>query len=187
MDKNKKNILVLFVVLIVVGFAWSFYAKNIASSSIASGTIEATEVVVSSKIQGRVLKINVDQGSYVLSGDVLAEIEAGELAENLKSARAKYDLATYDFERNKKLLKGDAISQQTYDNSKTNLDLMEAALETAKIQMDYSMIKAPISGVVLVKAIETGELASFGTPIVTLADLSNVNLIVYLSEKDKTW
>jgi HlyD family secretion protein len=64
------------------------------------------------------------------------------------------------------------------------MDVAKAALDTAQLQLDNTTIKAPISGVILVKAIEPGELATIGTPIVTMADLSVVKLTVYLAEQN---
>ena len=76
------------------------------------------------------------------------------------------------------------ISPQQYDAASSALAVASATLQLAKIQVENATIKAPIKGVVLVKAIEQGELATIGTPIVTMADLEKVKLIVYLGERN---
>ncbi|OGC18643.1 hypothetical protein A3J90_07750 [candidate division WOR-1 bacterium RIFOXYC2_FULL_37_10] len=183
MDSKKRIFLVILILLLALSI-WFVYTKINKTGLSASGTIEATEITVSSKIMGKVLDVKVDQGSDVKKGDILAVIDAKEIDEALKSARAKYKLAEIELDRTKKLYNKDAASRQQYDTAKSNLDIAEAAFETAKIQVDNAFIRSPISGTVLVKAIESGELAAIGTPISILADLTKVNLIVYLPEKD---
>jgi HlyD family secretion protein len=120
----------------------------------------------------------------VEEGQVLALLEDSVLKETVKSTQARYKMAKDDFQRQKKLYADRMISPQQFEAARSSLDVAAAAYETAKIQLENSVIQAPISGIILVKAIEVGELASIGTPIVTLADLSNVNLKVYLAEQD---
>ena len=105
--------------------------------------------------------------------------EGGDITEN-----AGYDEAKNDFSRNKQLFDGQMISAQQFDAAKANYDAARAALAQAKDGFDNTDITAPLDGTVLVKAVEVGELANFGTPIVTLANLETLKIIVYLGEKD---
>jgi HlyD family secretion protein len=101
-----------------------------------------------------------------------------------KSAQAKYKIAKDDYERSKQLYSEKMVSPQQFEAAASAFEVASAALDTAKVQYENTVIKSPISGKVLVKAIEKGELATVGSSIVTLADLSEVNLTVYLAEKD---
>lgn len=184
MDNKKIIAIIVVLVLIVGGFAWYFFSQNHGGGLVASGTIEGTEVVVSSKAIGKVLAMKVDEGDTVKEGDLLAAIDHRDADAALKNAQARYDLAVSDYDRSGRLYKSNMISSQQYDQSKTNFESASAALETAKNSYDNTDIKAPISGVILVRAIEPGELANIGTPIVTMADLSEVKLTVYIPEKD---
>lgn len=184
MDKKRIILILVVVVFIIGGFVWYFYRQRQQGELLASGTIEGTEVVVSSKAVGKVLEVKVDEGDRVKEGELLAVIDPQEASVLLKSARAKYDLAKSDYERSVKLFKDKMISDQQYHQAKTNYEAASAALEAAKIALENTEIRAPINGIVLVKAIEPGELANIGTPIVTIADLSEVKLTVYISEKD---
>lgn len=183
MHKRMLFVSALIAALIIFGIVW-YVVVSRQKESYASGSIEVDEVVVSSKVPGRVTELLVDEGSEVKAGDILARIETQELAAQLKSAQARFNMARDDQARSKKLYADNSISQQQYDAAKSNFEVAESVLELAKIQLNNTEIKAPISGVVLVKAIEKGELATVGTPIVTLADLSQVKLTVYVSEKD---
>jgi len=183
---NKKGIIAIAIILILIvgGLVWYFFRQKAGEGSIASGTIEGTEIVVSSKAIGKVLAVKVDEGDSVKEGELLATIDRRDAAAALKSAQARYDLAVSDFERSGQLYKSNMISSQQYDQSKTNFESAAAALEIAKNSYDNTDIKAPIAGVILVRAIEPGELANIGTPIATMADLSEVKLMVYIPEKD---
>jgi HlyD family secretion protein len=74
---------------------------------------------------------------------------------------------------------------------KEDIDALKASLEQAKallnlreVQLSYANLTSPVSGVVLVKNIEPGEMVSAGTPVVTIADLNDVWLKAYISETD---
>ena len=182
---NKKILVIISTIaiaVVVLGGIWLWYVRETGGRLLASGTIEATEVVVSSQVTGRVVELLVDEGGLVKQGDVLAKLETRELTASLKSARARYQLAKDDYARNKKLYADKMISSRQFETVKSAFQVASAGLDLAKIQYDNAEIEAPIAGTVMVKAIEAGELANIGTPIVTLADLASLNLMVYLPE-----
>ena len=184
MDR-KRLIPVLAILLVVIaGFIYYFYKNSLDRSLTASGTIEVTNVTVSSKVVARALEVKVSEGSQVKQGDTLALLDPSELQQVVNGAKARYQIAKDDFARNKQLFFDKMISPQQYDASSAALDVAKAALDIAQLQLDNAAITAPISGVILVKAIEPGELATIGTPIVTMADLSLVKLTVYLAEQN---
>ena len=170
--------------MVAIGLGWFLLRRMGGSGLVASGTIEATEVVVSSKTIGRVTEIYVEEGANVKEGALIASLETQELAAVLRGAQARYQLAKDELERNKRLYKDKMISPQQYEASASAFEVAAAAMDAARLQYENAQIKAPIGGTVLVKAIEKGELATVGTPIVTLADLKEVELIVYLAERD---
>jgi HlyD family secretion protein len=184
MDKRKMVLLLTVIVLLIVGFIYYFYKNNLDHGLIASGTIEVTDVTISSKVVAKVLEVKVDEGSQVKQGETLALLDPSELQQAFNGAQAKYQIAKDDFARNKQLFIDKMISPQQYDASASGLDVARAALDTAQIHLDNTVIAAPISGVIMVKAIEPGELATVGTPIVTMADLRLVKLTVYLAEQN---
>lgn len=184
MDKKKMILVALIAVVAVAVFAWYYISQYFDQGLTASGTIEATEVVVSSKVAGHVLKINYDEGDTIKQGAVIAQIDPTDAKAALLNAQARYDEARNDYSRSSKLFASKMISEQQYDAAKANYEAAQAGLAQAKDGYDNTDITAPLTGTVLVKAVEVGELANFGTPIVTLANLDTLKLIVYLGEKD---
>ncbi|MDD5348280.1 MAG: efflux RND transporter periplasmic adaptor subunit [Candidatus Omnitrophica bacterium] len=183
---NRRMIVLLVAAAVVAAgaFAWYYIAQYLDQGLTASGTIEATEVVVSSKVAGHVLQLNCDEGDTIKQGSVIAQIDPTDARAALLNAQARYDEAKSDYGRSSKLFVGKMISEQQYDAAKANYEAAQAALAQAKDGYDNTDITAPLTGTVLVKAVEVGELANFGTPIVTLANLETLKLIVYLGEKD---
>ena len=109
---DRKRIIFILIIIIMVGggLIWYFYQQTANQALIASGTMEGTEVTVSSKVTGKVLEVRVDEGSKVHSGEVLAVLDAQELGEALKSAQARYKIAKDDFERSQQLYRDKMIS-----------------------------------------------------------------------------
>ncbi len=184
MDMRKRIALIAAIIIIAAGLLLYFYLNRPSTELIASGTIEATEVTVSSRSVGRVLELRIDEGSDVKTGEVIAVLESREAFETAKSAQARLSSAKSDYERAKRLFLKNLISKQQYEAAATSLAVLDALYQTAKIQLENTTISSPLKGTVLTKAIEAGELATVGTPIATLADLSQLKLTVYLAEKD---
>jgi membrane fusion protein YbhG len=80
------------------------------------------------------------------------------------------------------LVEGTRKEQLAVDRSMVRESQQE--LDMARIRLGYTVLRAPFSGVVLVRQAELGEVVSPGTPIVTLADLHNIWLRVYLPETE---
>jgi HlyD family secretion protein len=72
------------------------------------------------------------------------------------------------------------------DIAKARADLkqMQANLELAQTRLDYTILRAPVNGVVLTRPAEPGEVAAIGATILTSADLDNVYLEAYIPESD---
>lgn len=184
--KNKK-IAILIVLLVLCGAALSyFYYVNGRNGHgiIASGTIEATEVDISSKVSGKILKINIDEGSNVEAGDVIAEIDKKEYEAQLFGVKSACTYAEDQYKRAKELFKKDFISKSNFDAAKSAYQAAKAKLDLAQIQLNDTTIVSPIKGVVLTKAVEEGELAIAGSIIATVANLDSLDVTVYISEKN---
>lgn len=109
--------------------------KNNKDSIIESGTIEAKEVMVSSKIAGIVISVNVEEGDRINEGDTLAEIDQSDLELQLRLAEASLNMADAQLSL---LLKG--TRKEDIDQARRNVQQAKANLENAKL--DFQRIKA---------------------------------------------
>jgi len=121
----------------------------------------APEVVtIQPQVSGRITEIHVKDGATVKRGDLLftidprpyrAQLESAEA--NLAQRLAELDLARIEFARVRALLETDAISQQDHDSrrsavavSEAQVRLSRAAVDTAKLNLEYCFIRSPIDG-----------------------------------------
>jgi HlyD family secretion protein len=209
-----KKIVILIAALVVLFIVMFFLIKSKEQTKspniFASGTIEVTEVEVSSKIMGKVLKINVDEGDKVDTGQVLIELDHRELdAQKAQSqaawssaqiqvsqAKTNLDYLEKNLKRIKELFKtGSATQQQLddltskfelaqgqYDLTQSQVEQVKASINLVETQIENAIIQSPLKGTALQKNISLGETVLPGNSLLTLGDLSKVNLKIYVPE-----
>lgn len=195
----KKRIIAAVLMLVVIISAAIIYRQKSRldpDTIILSGNVEVTEINLAFKVPGRVMELATDEGRRVRKGQKIAVLDSAELASvvnqnraNVLNAQAQYDKALKDLERYEPLLKQGAVSQQQFDSAKTSFDvassqlvLSRAALKTAEVRHQDTMLYAPLDGVVLRKNIEQGETVAAGIPVVTIGDLEKPWIKVYVKE-----
>ena len=303
--KSRRRLIIPVAALAIGAAAWFLWPRGGAHNGAiqASGTIEATQVDVASKIAGRIIKLAVREGDRVHSGQVVAELDAAEVEAQLAQARAaaaaaqtrpaqadaavalarasvdaqltqaraqidaaaaaleaaraslraaeanvqvsetNLDRAESDLQRLEALYRDGAVSAQQLDTARSTvkaagaqrdaaraqrdaaqvqlsaaaavveqaraglavaeanrqtiaireqdaaaaraqLAQARAALQQAEILRGYTVLSAPLSGVVVAKHVEIGDLVGVGAPVLTIADLSQPYLRVFISETD---
>ena len=86
--KPRNRIFIIMAVLLVVALVWYLFSTNHTSDLQLIGTVDANEVIVSSRIQGRIASLAVDEGQKVTTGQLVATIEADDLAAARNAAAA---------------------------------------------------------------------------------------------------
>ena len=178
--------------------------RDIGSTVLATGIIKpmvGAEVKVGSRISGVVKRLRANIGDYVKAGQIIAELDDAELQARLSQniatlAKAQIDLnlARLTFERAHLLRQKDLISTQDADQAEASLKSAEALLKQAeanrdyaKVQVSYTTIVSPISGVIASVSTQEGEtvLASLAAPtFVSIIDLRRLEVQVYVDETD---
>jgi RND family efflux transporter MFP subunit len=162
------------------------------------GMIEAPEVNVTSRIAGRIAKLDLLEGDEVRKGQVIATIEDVDLRNllekakaDLLNARANLGDAERTAKRDASLFATGVISTKENDDAQTKLEQARAAVASAEANVNYyadqltdAQIRSPIDGVIVNKALEAGEWVTPGTPIVTIDDLSTIWARVDVQETD---
>jgi len=140
--------------------------------------------VLSSKVMGRVSYLGVQDGDQVSSGKLLIRIDSGEIAAQAAQAQAAYNNAKLQYDRIKNLYDAKASTQMEMDQATLGLATAQAGLTAAKAMESYTVITAPISGQVVEKRINLGEMALPGQPLLKLEDSRNLRLEVTVREQD---
>lgn len=160
----------------------------------ATGTIEMTETIVSSKLSGRVIRMYFDEGQWVKVGDLLAEMEHDQLDAQIQAARsslqafqANRNAAERDLNRLRKLLQDELISRAEYERAITSWEVydaqvkqQEANLNLLKVQLSDTRLIAPVNGIISAKLVEPGEMALPGTALYAILDQNRPWVKVYL-------
>ncbi len=147
-------------------------------------TASFKEVTVMSETQGRVLSMNVELGQKVTAGQVIAVVDEELKVAQFKTAQANLEKAQKDLERFEALLQEKAATEYQVEGARLQVKLAEAQFIIAKRQVEDSKIKSPVSGTIVMKMIETGMMVGPATPVITVADLSQIKVRVNVPEKD---
>ena len=147
-----------------------------------SGTIEVTEIDLGSKLAGRIISIAKDEGQAVKLGEVLVRIAYEELGAQRLSVIANLTNAKKNLDRGIDLYKSGSISKKDYDNIETLYRVAKAGYDQINATIDNAVIVSPINGVVLEKNLEIGEIVFPGTPVLTIADITDTWIKIYVNE-----
>lgn len=164
---------------------------DITSGPFVSGQLTpAREATVRAQIGGPLVSLTVDRGQSVRQGSIIGRIAARELDDALasaqvsvKSAEHTLTVARNEAARTESLVKGGALAARDLEQARNVVAGAEAQLAAAKSretgvrqQLDDTIVKAPLTGIVSDRPASAGDILSPGTPIVTIIDPSSMRL-----------
>jgi len=159
--------------------------RTIDSVVTAAGTLNSKNTsVLSSKVMGRVVRLSVQEGDQVSTGKLLMKIDSGEITAQMIQAKAAYNNARLQHDRIKSLYDAKASTQMEMDQATLGLENAQAGLQAAKAMESYTLITAPISGQIVEKRINLGEMALPGQPLIKIEDNRNLRLEVTVKDMD---
>ena len=185
----------------------------------ASGYVVARrQATVASKITAKMVELDIEEGDHVKAGQIIAKLDDTNIRAALNQASAQLDYAKAglaetqvnlinaqrDYDRQKSLMLGHFVSQSAVDNAQTTVDAMRAqlatqrsnvdvvarALSVAERNLDDTIVRAPFTGIVTVKAAQPGEMVSpvsagggfTRTGIGTIVDMESLEIQVDVNE-----
>jgi HlyD family secretion protein len=189
----------------------------------AYGNFEATEIIISSEIPGRILNFDAAEGSVIekdselaLIDTVLLQLQKNEIEASRKSIRAQINSISaqnniieqqilnleVNIDRIEKMLKDDAATQKQLDDLTGQVEVLKKQIEANNTQkssvaaelnvadakeallneqIKRGVVRSPLSGTLIEKYAEAGEITAAGKPLAKIADLSVLKLKVYVS------
>ncbi len=182
-------------------------AMPVGAAVVAAGDINITlnalgtvtplrNVTVSAQISGQLLEVKFKEGQMVQQGDVLAEIDPRPYQAALMQAegalardQALLANSKIDLERYQTLFKQDSIAKQQLDSQDSLVHQYEgtvksdqAQIQTAKVNLTYTKINAPVSGRVGLRMIDPGNNVQNGGGIIVITQLSPIDVLFTLPE-----
>lgn len=150
-----------------------------------SGVVEPLRTVgVNSQLSSTVLSIGAEEGDRVGAGQVLARLEAAELHAAVASAEANQEVAAAAWERTRQLYEEQIVTLAEYERDRAALAAAEATLDQLRARLGYATIRSPLTGVVLEKNVEAGDLVASQQQLFRVADISTLVVRVGVSELD---
>ncbi|HEU4839050.1 MAG TPA: efflux RND transporter periplasmic adaptor subunit [Micavibrio sp.] len=151
----------------------------------ATGTVEASLMIpISPKIGARLMTLEVDEGSRVEEGQILAQLEDADIRQNVSELKARATLAQKDLTRAQKLAKTGAISKESLDTATANAAAATASLERAKAELGYLKLFAPEAGTIIRRDGEMGEQIAAGTPVFWMTGGDAMRIETEVDEED---
>jgi membrane fusion protein, multidrug efflux system len=147
------------------------------------GMVESDEnVMVNTTQPGIITAINVKEGDRVSKGQILATTDANVLNKSIDQLQTNLDLATIAYDKQKRLWDQKIGSEIQYLSAKTQKESLEKQLKTLQSQIDLTVIKSPINGVVDEVNVKIGEMATPGMTGIRVVNLSNIKVAARVSD-----
>jgi multidrug efflux system membrane fusion protein len=157
------------------------------------------DVDIRAQVTGRISEVNYEQGASISKGDLLFTIDPREYAAavkkseaELEQAKARAELERDLLERNRRLFEKELIAEQEYEQIKTsaaeaaaNVQLRKAALDLARIDLDYCYIRSPINGLAGKRRVDVGNIvqADTGPVLVNIKSMNELYIDFTLAER----
>ncbi len=206
----KRIVPLVLILTMVGFFGHRFWTERKALEQDESfyGTVEAVEVLVSAQVMGRITGLFADEGERLQEGqlvvtidDLLYRAQVEQARVTVESARSQSAVVKANLHgvhialaRIRKLLSKGSATQMQLDDVETQESVLkaqqkvvraqvvqaEAALQLAETQLAYTRVSAPVNGTVIRRDVELGETVLPGSALLTLADLSTMEVKVYI-------
>lgn len=141
------------------------------------------EVNLSFETSGKIIEINFEEGSVVKKGLLLAKVNDRPLQAQLQRLVSQLKLAEDRVFRQDALLKRDAVSQEAYEQVKTDLATLNADIESVEAQIAQTELRAPFDGIIGLRQVSVGTYASPTTIVAKLTKVSPLKVEFSVSER----
>ena len=197
---KKKIIIIGFIILFIGAGSFVYFGqKNNQQKELSySGTIETTQAKLSFQAPGRIAIVNIQEGQSVSKNQIIAELDRAEFVSRYNQARANATSvqdtlkdAEKNYKRFEELFSKGVVTEKErdslkliYEVAKSKLAESESVLKLASIQLGYTQLKSPLDGMVTSRNIEPGESVNPGREVITVSDLSRVELKIFVDETE---
>lgn len=163
---------------VIIGF--SEYERTIT----IPGTILPNEwVELRSEMAGKIIELNITEGTWVRKGQLLARINDADIRALLQRRVIEEKLAADDEQRKKRMLEINAISVQEYETSLNKLEAIRADIAQSKAMLEKAEVRAPFEGRIGLRYVSPGAFVSVNTTIATLVQSNPLKLEFAVPER----
>lgn len=134
------------------------------------------------RVPGQLMELNAREGELVQKGQLLAQLDPADYRVVLQQREAEYELARQQYKRFNSMLKRKLISPAQYDRKKAELAVAEAALSRAKLDLEYTSLKAPYDGTISRRVAENFQNLQAKEPVLVLQSGNMLDIDFQLPE-----
>ncbi|MDV6316038.1 efflux RND transporter periplasmic adaptor subunit [Idiomarina sp. HP20-50] len=146
--------------------------------------VEAAKVAqLTFRVAGEIIELPVRPGTQVKQGQVIARLDPTDYQLAVNQAKAQYELASSQYDRNKKLVEQGVMSEGQFDQIESELAVAKSNYETAQANLGYTKLTAPFDGVIANLAVEAYENVQAKQPIATLQISNAIDVSIQVPEK----
>ena len=148
---------------------------EITSSLVFDSVLETeSSVEIFSEASGIILEVLVEEGDRVVEGQILARMENEEERVNAEEAKARYEHDKANFQRTTELHARKLVNQQQHDNEKFGLEQSRLRFERAKIQLENTIVRSTVSGVVTEREAQAGRRVTTNGKLFSIMNLDEL-------------
>jgi membrane fusion protein (multidrug efflux system) len=151
--------------------------------SMVGNLLPDEEVDLTFETSGKIVEINFKEGSAVRKGDLLAKVNDKPLVAQLARYEAQLKLAQDRVYRHGALLEKDAVSQEAYEQARTELAKLNAEIEIINSNIALTELRAPFDGVIGLRNVSEGAYASPSVVVAKLTKVSPLKIDMFIPER----
>lgn len=157
--------------------------QGLTEQQLITGTIEALSTVrIFNQEPGRIKSLPFHPGDTVKKDQLITVLDDAILIREFEKARAQHRQAKSDLKRLKRLIPRKLASNEQLSRAETLVEQAGAEENLFKTRLSYSKIRAPITGVITQRLPEMGDVVSLHTHLLSIADVSQLKIMLSLSE-----
>jgi len=142
------------------------------------------EVLVKAQVSGEVVQVLAKEGKEVKRGQVILLLDSSDYKSRLERIEANYRLARLEYQRNVTLAKSNATSKAKLDSTEAQVKDLEAQLQVARLALEHTRVRSPLSCILNNLIVERGDYVSVGDPVAQILGLDPVKVTVGIPESD---
>ncbi len=154
-----------------------------ASYSGTASLVADHEAQVVAKTSGVMLKLFVEEGMLVKEGQLLARLDDANARSSAAQTEAQMHKAEAVFVRAEQSIKKDLIPRAEYDTDKFDMLSQRAAFEVAKLQLAYTQILAPVSGVIAERSVKIGNYVQTNATMFRIVGMDPLQAVLNVPER----
>lgn len=159
--------------------------RTIAASYTGTASLDAlAEAQVVAKTSGVALEVLVEEGQTVQAGQALVRLDPDRARLNLAQIEAQMRKLESNYRRAEQLAAQQLISAGEHDQMRYDLENARAAYNLARLELSYTTVTAPISGVIASRSIKAGNFVQINTPIMRIVDNSRLEATLNVPERE---